>query len=68
MKSRFQNGMRPGLESKPPDRIDQTLDRAFPSRSQRVKPPRLGLNPGFSRYSTPNGLERAFSKSSEQSS
>jgi len=68
VKNRFQNGTRVGLESKLPDRIDQIHDRTIPPHSQRVKQPRLGLNPGFSRSSKPIGLERAFSGTSEQKS
>ena len=68
VKSRFQNGTRAGLESKSPARIDQIHDRAIPPHSQRVKQPRLGLNPGFSRPSKPIGLGRAFSGTSEQPS
>ena len=68
MKYRFQNGTGVGLECKSPDRIDQVRDRAIPSDYQRVKKPRLGLDPGFPRSSRPIGLEGAFSKASEQQS
>ena len=68
VKSRFQNGTRAGLESKAPDLFEQTRDRAIPSHYQGVRKPRLGLNPGFPRSSKPIGLERAFSKASEQQS